>query len=135
MKYITDEIGDSYKDWERACSIIISAPTGSGKTYFILNKLLKLVCEKNSNMILYTNRVALAYLHNASSIPDRVGLADGTCQNAKTDSIGILFCYVIWVNPIGSEFLAVEECFDLIGGKSFGKKLIYIRWSEAELGG
>ena len=65
----------------------------------------------------YTSIFVILHFH---AFPNRVGLSCCTCQNAKTDSIGILFCCVIWVYPIGSEFFAVEERFDLVGCHSFG---------------
>ena len=39
-RYVTDLIGDEYKKWESRERILLSYPTGMGKTYFILHVLL-----------------------------------------------------------------------------------------------
>ena len=52
--FLENSIGDSYKDWKAGDCIFISAPTGSGKTYFILNKLLAyLSSQPQKKKILY----------------------------------------------------------------------------------
>lgn len=43
MERISDIIKDEYMNWERGSIILITGQTGSGKSYFILNKLLPLV--------------------------------------------------------------------------------------------
>lgn len=40
MTYIVHSIGDDYKKWAEGDIIFISAPTGSGKTTFILKDFL-----------------------------------------------------------------------------------------------
>lgn len=59
MKYITEEIGDSYKTWTAEKPVVIHAPTGSGKTFFILNRLLPYVAECGKRMVYLSNRSAL----------------------------------------------------------------------------
>lgn len=38
-KYLADQIGEEYKSWKEGELIFIQAPTGTGKSYFILNVL------------------------------------------------------------------------------------------------
>lgn len=52
-KYITEEIGEEYNSWEPTDIIMITAPTGSGKTYFCLNVLLLERAMKRGERILY----------------------------------------------------------------------------------
>ena len=59
MKYLTEEIGDSYKTWTAERPVVIHAPTGSGKTFFILNRLLPYVAESGKRMVYLSNRSAL----------------------------------------------------------------------------
>ena len=40
MEYISDKIGEQYKEWKQNDRVYITAPTGSGKTQFILKVLL-----------------------------------------------------------------------------------------------
>lgn len=57
--YISDSIGDDYKSWKRGDSIIIASPTGSGKTTFILSKLLPLAIEQGQHIVYFCNRKIL----------------------------------------------------------------------------
>lgn len=44
-KYISDKIGEEYKKWKEYDTIFITAPTGKGKSYFILHDLLEYVIK------------------------------------------------------------------------------------------
>lgn len=59
MEYITDKIGEEYKEWRSGNRIYISAPTGSGKTTFILQKLLPYAAENGRKILYLVNRKAL----------------------------------------------------------------------------
>jgi len=59
MKYVADYIGEEYKSWAGGEHIIISAPTGSGKTSFILNELLPFAASRKKRICYFTNRTAL----------------------------------------------------------------------------
>ena len=54
-KYLADQIGEEYKSWKEGELIFIQAPTGTGKSYFILNVLLDWAV---------LNRVSILYLVN-----------------------------------------------------------------------
>lgn len=62
---VSEMIGEEYKNWgwgkECGKEIIIKAPTGSGKTYFVLHKLLKYMIEQgmNKKMLYVVNRKIL----------------------------------------------------------------------------
>ena len=49
--YIADIIGEEYKEWDSSRPIIIHAPMGSGKTYFVLNVLLPYVHSKGKKLV------------------------------------------------------------------------------------
>lgn len=66
-KWISDVIGDEFKEWKfkkdnknalgtDASLVYIEAPTGSGKTYFILKKLLPYAIEKGRSILFLSNR-------------------------------------------------------------------------------
>lgn len=66
-KWISDVIGDSFKEWENknskknilgsdATTVYIEAPTGAGKTYFIIKKLLPFAIEKGRSILFLSNR-------------------------------------------------------------------------------
>lgn len=56
---VTEKIGDEYMQWSPCSKIFISAPTGSGKTYFVLHKLLPYVVQKNQRILYLVNRTIL----------------------------------------------------------------------------
>ncbi len=56
MKWISDDIGRKYEEWRRGDCIFISAPTGSGKTYFVLNILRPFLIQENRKVLYLVNR-------------------------------------------------------------------------------
>lgn len=64
-RYISDGINEDYKSWEKGESgkqpyrVFIESPTGSGKTFFILNKLLPYAIKKDRSIIYICNRDAV----------------------------------------------------------------------------
>lgn len=59
-KYVSDYLQEEITTWVNNQNIIISAPTGSGKNYFIENFLLKHITS-NRDMMIVTNRSALDF--------------------------------------------------------------------------
>lgn len=58
LKWVSDVIGEEYNDWQPGDWVkVISAP-GTGKTYFILNKLIKYL-EYDERVLILCNRIAL----------------------------------------------------------------------------
>ena len=57
-KYLAELIGDSYKKWQNK-KIFITAPTGMGKTTFILEKLLPFHVTANRKVLILCNRKLL----------------------------------------------------------------------------
>lgn len=66
-RYLTDLIGTDYKSWGPK-KILLTAPTGLGKTTFILQKLLPAVNEKDGKMLILCNRRLLREQYWASVI-------------------------------------------------------------------
>ena len=58
-KYLSEQIGDDYKKWSKGDKVLISTPTGSGKTTFISQILLPYATERNEKVIYICNRRAL----------------------------------------------------------------------------
>ena len=66
MKYISELIGDKYEEWKPYEKVLLACQTGTGKTTFILDKLLPYAVSKRNPdlpkapvMIYFVNRVAL----------------------------------------------------------------------------
>lgn len=58
-KYVTDVIGEEYLNWGPSDIIMIKAPTGSGKTYFCLHKLLSRAIGSGERILYFVNRKVL----------------------------------------------------------------------------
>lgn len=58
QQYLTELIGDDYMEWEGR-KILISAPTGMGKTTFILQVFLRYFKRKRKKVLILSNRVLL----------------------------------------------------------------------------
>lgn len=55
-KYISYKIGEEYKSWKENDIILISSQTGSGKSHFILHKLLPYCIQKELKILYLVNR-------------------------------------------------------------------------------
>jgi len=58
-KYISEVIGEEYKEWKKGDMILIKSPTGSGKSEFIKKQLLSWCKGKNKKLLLLSNRTLL----------------------------------------------------------------------------
>ncbi|SHJ99673.1 DEAD/DEAH box helicase [Hespellia stercorisuis] len=56
---VTERIGDEYTQWSNGDIILISAPTGSGKSYFVLHVLLKYIIRTGGKLLYLVNRKVL----------------------------------------------------------------------------
>lgn len=56
---VTEDIGNEYLQWRAGDIIFIDAPTGRGKTYFILNTLFAHALQNRKKILYLVNRVAL----------------------------------------------------------------------------
>ena len=54
--YISEKIGEEYKKWQPGERVFIGAPTGSGKTTFVLEVLLKYAIENRRKILYLVNR-------------------------------------------------------------------------------
>lgn len=59
MKYLADQIGEEYQNWKDDDIVLITAPTGIGKTTFILKILLPYIMQKGGRMLYLVNRKVL----------------------------------------------------------------------------
>lgn len=57
--YVDDAIGAEYESWEGGDIVMLTAPTGRGKTHFILHTLLPYVISKGCKMLYLVNRKIL----------------------------------------------------------------------------
>lgn len=58
-EYLSEKIGNEYRNWRPTDTIFITAPTGSGKTYFVINVLLKYAVASNKRILYVVNRKVL----------------------------------------------------------------------------
>lgn len=58
LKWVTETIGEEYKKWKKGDIVTIQAQTGTGKTYFIKNKLIPFM-DYYEHMLIVANRINL----------------------------------------------------------------------------
>lgn len=58
LQWVSESIGDDYKKWKQGDTVLISAQTGTGKTYFIKNVLLDYL-DSSQRLLLVCNRTNL----------------------------------------------------------------------------
>lgn len=57
--FVSDILTEDVTEWQEDSQVFISAPTGSGKTYFILHKLLPLALMYKREILYFSNRQIL----------------------------------------------------------------------------
>lgn len=73
--YIGDQLDQDMKMWTTGRAVVIASPTGSGKTTFIIEKIVKKAIKRNVNVLVVTNRNPLN-LGYKKEVAKAVGLAD-----------------------------------------------------------
>lgn len=63
--HVSEIIGEGFHEWKAGQKILITTPTGSGKTTFIFDVLLPYAESQNKQIIYFCNRVALTRQLNA----------------------------------------------------------------------
>jgi len=58
LRWVSDTIGDSYKNWKLGCTVIIEAQTGTGKTWFVKNVLIDYL-GAGERLLFVCNRIFL----------------------------------------------------------------------------
>ena len=58
--YVTDLLGEEYKKWQPGDWVLLSYPTGMGKTHFILHTLLRDAASHGGHLVYYCNRKFLS---------------------------------------------------------------------------
>ncbi|MBN1071534.1 hypothetical protein DWV12_11225 [Clostridium botulinum] len=58
LKWVTDTIGKEYKQWNKGDIVTVQAQTGTGKTFFVKNKLITEM-EIYEHMLIVANRINL----------------------------------------------------------------------------
>ena len=91
MKYIADIIGEDYLQWKTGENILISTPTGSGKSSFILKKLLPHAIKQGKHILYLCNRKILKGQLESRAMAelDLIFRDDGGIPDDMRDSIHI----------------------------------------------
>ena len=58
-KYISEIIGETFKSWRKNEVVFIAAPTGSGKTMFVLYDLVEYAALQGDKVLYLVNRALL----------------------------------------------------------------------------
>lgn len=66
-RFLSDIIGDDYKNWNAGQSVLACTSTGSGKTWFVVNRLLPYAKTQGKHVVYYCNRKFLNMQVQASA--------------------------------------------------------------------
>lgn len=66
-RFLADIIGEEYKQWKAGECVLATTTTGSGKTWFVLNRLLPYAKEQGKHVVYYCNRKFLNMQVQASA--------------------------------------------------------------------
>lgn len=66
-RFLSDIIGDDYKNWKAGQSVLACTSTGSGKTWFVVNRLLPYAKTQGKHVVYYCNRKFLNMQVQASA--------------------------------------------------------------------
>ena len=58
--YVSESIGEQYKDWTPKDPVFIDAPTGTRKTTFIYERIIPEAIEQGRTVLLISNRIAIS---------------------------------------------------------------------------
>ena len=95
--YVSDAIGNDYMNWKNGDSIIISFPTGTGKTYFVLNVLVPYAKKLNKKIVMFCNRIALyEQINNAIGEDNKEYIELLTYQSAEYQIQKSMSCDVLY---------------------------------------
>lgn len=59
LKWVSEIIGDDYKSWQNGDIVRIECQTGTGKTFFVINKLLPHAINQGKKILYICNRIYL----------------------------------------------------------------------------
>ena len=91
-EHVSDLIGEDYKNWERRDVVFLSASTGLGKTYWVMNDLYEYARSYDREVAILLNRRILkdqvwedARVHEWERYRDKVGLHVFSYQQLEVD--------------------------------------------------
>ena len=86
--YISDFVKNDYKEWKGGESIFIEAPTGSGKTTFVLNELVNEAMRGGQEVLYVSNRYLLKEQVKKKML-ERQGIKDGELNESDKISVNL----------------------------------------------
>lgn len=129
-QYVTDLVGESWRQWRSDCPVFISAQTGTGKNTFVENKILREVLSHNRH---YASQKTVAIIQNRTTLKrqtlERIAkvvtryTGDMQAQESLNDfTESGINKYVRRIGPIyilTYQFLATPEGVKLLHSKPF----------------
>lgn len=107
-RYLSDLIGEEYKNWSRK-KVILTAPTGLGKTTFIIDRYLSYMCERRKKVLILCNRRLLRkqYWHDLVLRFDNYSQLNESVAIMTYQQLAERVKMTRWVESIFSDYEAV----------------------------
>lgn len=120
MKYITDIIKDDYKEWPIGSMVFISSPTGSGKSTFIIDKLLSEAQRQKKYLVYIANR-RIIDRQIKSTLETQYDVFDTRLRKGNSYFIGLTYQYCQETRQLpdlhlkydGEKLTAMKDLFEL----------------------
>ncbi|MBR5809145.1 MAG: DEAD/DEAH box helicase family protein [Clostridia bacterium] len=126
--YIGDQLDETLKLWHPDRAVVIAAPTGTGKTTFTIEKIVKKAIKKGETVLIVTNRNPLN-LGYKKDVARTTGLADcytikGLQKEKKFGSIYVvnyqaLQGFLYSTNDIHFSYVIADECHYFLQDSTF----------------
>ena len=126
-EHVSDLIGEEYKNWNKGDVVFLSASTGLGKTYWVMNDLYEYAryCDKKVAILL--NRRILkdqvwedARIHEWERYRDRVGMYIFSYQQLEMDGESLEKVQRI---IRGCDYVVCDECYYFLADSLFNTRV------------
>lgn len=135
--YVADKIGEDFKSWESGSIVVITAPTGTGKTSFILKALLPFAKSQGKSILYLVNRIALKKQLEDEVRADYTDFSDCitifSYQEFVEKAVEDYSRHYYWVLDEAHYFLSdssfnhtIERCMRIVGGSKKDHPLIFL---------
>ncbi len=120
--HVSDLIGEDYKNWKEGDVVFLSASTGLGKTYWVMNDLYEYARSCNKEVAVLLNRRILkdqvwedARVHEWERYRDRVGLHIFSYQHLEVEESSERVRKIIR----GCDYVVCDECHYFLSDSLF----------------
>lgn len=121
-KYVTEVIGDQYKEWKPGTAVLIATPPSSGKTTWVRNQLVE-YCRETGKKVLYLSPRTLINNETKAVCTDDDVMTIMSCQRLIREHVNV-----------GSyDYIVVDEAHWLVtGGECWDRDVVFEQVADSQ---